>query len=590
MSNSPTIPHQSNSPPAVSSHVHSRPPQRTLQLIPSSLNKTTHTAPSFSSRPTPQPPPQPKAKHANTGNRKKNKQRAQFGGFSLADYEFYDDDLDFMDFIVDEHRHHSQYHQLMSGAIDVDKMSYEELLALEESIGNVSQGLSSQEFSQLPVSSYAPPANVDPEEACCVICQCEWCAHDPAVTLPCFHRFHPDCIQTWLKDHRTCPICYERDAYCGFDRPSLLILPFDPLKMNPNVQEKRDKLPDISQITPNIFVGNQVAAASRQVLQSRGITRIVRLRTQTSLSIPESIQCTLFCQIEDLSVSDISSCFPVCFTAINEAIQNNERILVHCHAGKSRSPAVVIAFLLQHYHIPLKYAYRHVEKCRHGLGMNPTFKKQLSDLEYGLFWRRSMRFCFFCSEFDCSCLHFTLLQDRFRRQVLRCYQEFTLADTTSNSSSSLSHPPKRRSLHSSLQPTTESSTPYVWEDYQECLRQVIDNHQRYKEVQNKLATFLPRKEKQESFSDQSEDQQVIEYPAAFNLDHYQWVHQSINEITECFEAILSHYLQLFDDQPELPQLSSGLVPDDEYLDQDWELSTIDDEIQKAFLQGLIFND
>jgi protein-tyrosine phosphatase len=116
-----------------------------------------------------------------------------------------------------------------------------------------------------------------------------------------------------------------------------------------------------------------------------------------------------FVQVEDLSVSNVTACFGPCFGAIRDALEAEQKVMVHCHAGKSRSPAIVIAFLMQHFHVSLQLSYRHVEKARNGLMMNPTFKRQLSDYEYSLFGKRSMRFCVFCGDFDCSCLQFNIL-------------------------------------------------------------------------------------------------------------------------------------------------------------------------------------
>ncbi|KAK2959250.1 putative Dual specificity phosphatase, catalytic domain containing protein [Blattamonas nauphoetae] len=177
-------------------------------------------------------------------------------------------------------------------------------------------------------------------------------------------------------------------------------------------REHREKLSDLNQITEHIFVGNQAAASTESVLLQYNIRRIVRLRSQPYLAVPRCVNTVTFCQIEDLSIYDITACFEQCFTAIIEAIQSDQRILVHCHAGKSRSPAVVIAFLMTYQRLSLHDAYRHVEKCRNGLAMNLTFKRQLCDYEYSLFGQRTMRFCIFCSELDCSCSSYMLLKQR----------------------------------------------------------------------------------------------------------------------------------------------------------------------------------
>jgi len=41
----------------------------------------------------------------------------------------------------------------------------------------------------------------------CSICLEELEIGSQARMVPCFHRFHPACIDPWLKDKAECPIC-----------------------------------------------------------------------------------------------------------------------------------------------------------------------------------------------------------------------------------------------------------------------------------------------------------------------------------------------------------------------------------------------
>ena len=41
----------------------------------------------------------------------------------------------------------------------------------------------------------------------CAICFCEYGPDDEVSPLPCKHYFHAECIQTWIKDNPTCPMC-----------------------------------------------------------------------------------------------------------------------------------------------------------------------------------------------------------------------------------------------------------------------------------------------------------------------------------------------------------------------------------------------
>lgn len=93
--------------------------------------------------------------------------------------------------------------------LDIDNMSYEELLALEERIGNVSTGLSEEAviklLKQRKFSSWRLKASLD-HEPCC-ICQEEYVDGDDLGRLDCGHDFHAGCIKQWLVLKNVCPIC-----------------------------------------------------------------------------------------------------------------------------------------------------------------------------------------------------------------------------------------------------------------------------------------------------------------------------------------------------------------------------------------------
>lgn len=57
----------------------------------------------------------------------------------------------------------------------------------------------------------AEEAQQAPEEhRCCTICIEEFKRGEEQRTLPCFHRFHAACIDSWLRRSGTCPICKHR--------------------------------------------------------------------------------------------------------------------------------------------------------------------------------------------------------------------------------------------------------------------------------------------------------------------------------------------------------------------------------------------
>ncbi|KAI4389533.1 hypothetical protein MLD38_001749 [Melastoma candidum] len=92
--------------------------------------------------------------------------------------------------------------------LDVDNMSYEELLALEERIGSVSTGLNEETIlSGLKQRKLVALANREGEVEPCCICQEEYVSGEDIGTLDCGHEFHTGCIKQWLTYKNLCPIC-----------------------------------------------------------------------------------------------------------------------------------------------------------------------------------------------------------------------------------------------------------------------------------------------------------------------------------------------------------------------------------------------
>ena len=84
-----------------------------------------------------------------------------------------------------------------------EEYTYEELLQIGEQIGKVSKGLSDSQISQLATEMIRTATN-------CSICLVVMNKGTRATKLnPCGHTYHFDCIETWLKENKTCPLCLQ---------------------------------------------------------------------------------------------------------------------------------------------------------------------------------------------------------------------------------------------------------------------------------------------------------------------------------------------------------------------------------------------
>ncbi|XP_027354852.1 E3 ubiquitin-protein ligase MBR2-like isoform X3 [Abrus precatorius] len=96
--------------------------------------------------------------------------------------------------------------------LDIDNMSYEQLLALEERMGSVSTAVREEALSECLKRSFfqsdaAESRNENKDDIKCSICQEEYAVADELGSLQCEHMYHVVCIQQWLRLKNWCPIC-----------------------------------------------------------------------------------------------------------------------------------------------------------------------------------------------------------------------------------------------------------------------------------------------------------------------------------------------------------------------------------------------
>ncbi|KAJ8753699.1 hypothetical protein K2173_026375 [Erythroxylum novogranatense] len=103
--------------------------------------------------------------------------------------------------------------QFSDWRLDIDDMSYEELLELGDKIGYVCTGLKEDEITRsirkikLSILNDRPSHWPTIVEKKCSVCQDEYEADDELGKLDCGHSYHIQCIKQWLEQKNTCPVC-----------------------------------------------------------------------------------------------------------------------------------------------------------------------------------------------------------------------------------------------------------------------------------------------------------------------------------------------------------------------------------------------
>ncbi|CAL0332560.1 unnamed protein product [Lupinus luteus] len=104
----------------------------------------------------------------------------------------------------------NSHDQFRDWRLDVDNMSYEQLLELGEKIGYVNTGLEEDEMRlnirklKFVISNGISKNQMDKK---CTICQEEYEGGEELGRLNCEHKYHFQCIKQWLVYKNFCPIC-----------------------------------------------------------------------------------------------------------------------------------------------------------------------------------------------------------------------------------------------------------------------------------------------------------------------------------------------------------------------------------------------
>lgn len=142
------------------------------------------------------------------------------------------------------------------------------------------------------------------------------------------------------------------------------------------VDTKPDKIP--AKILNYLYLGSQ-DAADISVLEEYDITHVLSV----GITLPELksnndrkiVNKHLACL--DLPETSLATVLHEAFEFIDAAITLQRNVLVHCNAGVSRSPAIVIAYLIRRHGMTFHAAHAHVKQARPSIRPNDGFVQQL---------------------------------------------------------------------------------------------------------------------------------------------------------------------------------------------------------------------
>lgn len=136
----------------------------------------------------------------------------------------------------------------------------------------------------------------------------------------------------------------------------------------------------MSKIAPHVFISNAEQAVDSQFIRKNRIEYVLCCALELDHSFPKDIIFKKF-PIRDLKRFNILNYLEEGVEFITEAVSCSRNILVYCNMGVSRSPTIVIAYLVRELQISTDEAESLVLKSRPEIFPNSGFYNQLKIYE-----------------------------------------------------------------------------------------------------------------------------------------------------------------------------------------------------------------
>jgi len=134
------------------------------------------------------------------------------------------------------------------------------------------------------------------------------------------------------------------------------------------------------EILPHLLLGSESHASQLDMLKRIGVTALLNV----SHSCPNHFEKDFLYKcipVQDSNVEDISVYFDDAIQFIDQVKANNGRVLVHCHAGISRSATICMAYIMSNMKLRMEEAYYFVKNRRSIVSPNFNFMGQLLSFE-----------------------------------------------------------------------------------------------------------------------------------------------------------------------------------------------------------------
>jgi len=130
------------------------------------------------------------------------------------------------------------------------------------------------------------------------------------------------------------------------------------------------------EIFPNLFLGNSINAANKELLKSNNFDIIINVTD----NIPNFFENDF--EYYNVSIKDNTNAFfglnlENCAKYIHDNLRLNKKIIVHCFEGRSRSVTIIIYYLMNYHNYKFIDIYNQIKNQKNIVNINKSFVNEL---------------------------------------------------------------------------------------------------------------------------------------------------------------------------------------------------------------------
>ena len=136
----------------------------------------------------------------------------------------------------------------------------------------------------------------------------------------------------------------------------------------------------LNRIKGQIYLGNASASKDLALLRSNSITHVLICCSEIGPSFPDKLVYKKL-NIQETFDFNISSFFDEAYEFIESGLSSGSGVLVHCVQGQSRSPTIVLSYLMRRFGLSFSSSFKILKKKHPSTDPNVGFIEQLKQYE-----------------------------------------------------------------------------------------------------------------------------------------------------------------------------------------------------------------